>query len=166
MSHRFMMPARLSSEHVLDPEWSECALLRCQVRANKVHKGKALYRGHLLRHGWSSWSGCHGELLCLNHVVVSMWKELSGRGANVINVPFSMARMNFCESFYLWGERQGGVEVLLSKRAQYPRSESSYYSFYFCLIRAVGIENMLILCFVTYWIWLNLCLLGGLWRSY
>lgn len=107
----------------------------------KIHKGKASYRGHLLRHGWS---GRQGELLCLNHVVDRVWKELSGEGANVINMPFSVAWMNFCMSFYQWGERRGGVEVSLSKWAQYPCSESSHYSFNFCLVRAVGIENILI----------------------
>lgn len=108
------MPVRLSSEHGLDDEWPECTLLRCQARANIVlarfTKGKASYGGHLLRHGWS---GRRGELLRLNHVVDRVWKELSAEGANVINMPFSVARMNVYELLSeRWKTgRSGGVAL-------------------------------------------------------
>lgn len=92
-------------------------------RVSEMHKGKAWYRGRLFRH---SWIGRHGELTFLNHVVERVWKELSDRGANVINVPFKVTRTNFCMGFYLRGVRWGGVEALLSKLAQDPCRESAH----------------------------------------
>lgn len=119
-------------------------------RVGKIHKGRASYRGRLLRR---SGSGRHGELLCLNHVVDRVWKKLSSKSANVINMPFSVERMNLCVSFYLWGERRGGVEVLLSNELTTRALKARVRAFIFV---RYGTGNALILCFVTYQIWLNL----------
>lgn len=85
-------------------------------RVGKIHKGKASYGGRLLKHGWS---GRRGGLLCLNHVVDRVWKEPSAEGANVINMPFSVARMNVYEVLSgRWKTgKSGGVTLETSLRA-------------------------------------------------
>lgn len=72
---------------------------------------------------------------------------------------------NECVRAFIWEVKDGEEWRCRSRNELNSRAQRVRIKAFTDLMRAVGIRNMLILCFATYWIPLNFCLLGGLWRS-